>query len=170
MKPQVKNPGKLFMRLMSYVFRTYKWHYLSVIALIFVSVLASVQGTMFTQRLIDDYISVGATFVPEGLTPEDIKKFRYEDYRRHQGNRHPRTAVALTDDNHLLLIVVDGRWDFASGMSARELTLFLAKHFNPRWALNLDGGGSSCMLINGKQTIKPSDGAQRSVGSTIMIK
>lgn len=57
MKPQVKNPGKLFMRLMSYVFRTYKWHYLSVIALIFVSVLASVQGTMFTQRLIDDYIT-----------------------------------------------------------------------------------------------------------------
>jgi len=57
MKPQVKNPGKLFMRLMNYVFRTYKWHYLSVIALIFVSVLANVQGTMFTQSLIDDYIS-----------------------------------------------------------------------------------------------------------------
>ena len=57
MKPQVKNPGKLFTRLMSYVFRTYKWHYLTVIALIFVSVLASVQGTMFTQSLIDDYIA-----------------------------------------------------------------------------------------------------------------
>jgi len=57
MKPQVKNPGKLFMRIMNYVFRIYKWHYLSVIALIFVSVLANVQGTMFTQRLIDDYIS-----------------------------------------------------------------------------------------------------------------
>lgn len=57
MKPQVKNPGKLFMRLMNYVFRTYKWHYLTVIALIFISVLASVQGTLFTQRLIDDYIA-----------------------------------------------------------------------------------------------------------------
>ena len=45
------------MRLMNYVFRIYKWHYLSVIALIFVSVLANVQGTMFTQSLIDDYIS-----------------------------------------------------------------------------------------------------------------
>ena len=42
---------------MNYVFRTYKWHYLSVIALIFVSVFASVQGTLFTQRLIDDYIA-----------------------------------------------------------------------------------------------------------------
>ena len=57
MRPQVKNPGKLFLRIMNYVFRIYKWHYLSVIVLIFVSVLANVQGTMFTQRLIDDYIS-----------------------------------------------------------------------------------------------------------------
>ena len=56
MKPQVKNPGKLFARIMNYVFKTYKWHYLTVIALIFVSVLANVQGTMFTRRLIDDYI------------------------------------------------------------------------------------------------------------------
>ena len=57
MKPQVKNPGKLFMRLMRYVFKTYKWHYLTVIALIFVNVLASVQGTLFTRSLIDDYIA-----------------------------------------------------------------------------------------------------------------
>ena len=57
MKPQVKNPGKLFMRLMRYVFRKYKWHYLTVIALIFVGVLASVQGTMFQKTLIDDYIA-----------------------------------------------------------------------------------------------------------------
>ena len=56
MKPQVKNPGKLFMRLMRYVFRKYKWHYIAVIVLIFVSVLANVQGTLFTQTLIDDYI------------------------------------------------------------------------------------------------------------------
>ena len=56
MKPQVKNPGRLFKRLMGYVFKTYKWHYITVIILIFVSVLANVQGTMFTRSLIDDYI------------------------------------------------------------------------------------------------------------------
>ena len=55
-KPQVKNPGKLFKRLMEYVFRKYKWHYLTVIALICVGVLANVQGTMFQKSLIDDYI------------------------------------------------------------------------------------------------------------------
>jgi exopolysaccharide biosynthesis protein len=34
-------------------------------------------------------------------------------------------------------------------MSARELTKFIAKHFNPKWAINMDGGGSSSMYIDG---------------------
>ncbi|MBR5564506.1 MAG: phosphodiester glycosidase family protein [Bacteroidales bacterium] len=99
--------------------------------------------------LIDDYDLVGARYVPEELIGSDFKQFKYEDYRRHQGVRHPRVAVALTEDNDLLLIVVDGRNPKASGMSARELTLFIARHFNPRWALNMDGGGSSTMYIKG---------------------
>ena len=37
-------------------------------------------------------------------------------------------------------------------------------------ALNLDGGGSSCMLVAGTETIKPSDGAQRPVGSVVILK
>ncbi len=55
--PKVENPGKLFMRLMSYVFKDYKWHCLAVFVLLFVGVLANVQGTMFTKNLIDDYIT-----------------------------------------------------------------------------------------------------------------
>ena len=55
-KPQIKNPGQVFKRLMSYVFRTYKWHYILVIVLICVGVLANVQGTLFQKSLIDDYI------------------------------------------------------------------------------------------------------------------
>jgi exopolysaccharide biosynthesis protein len=37
-------------------------------------------------------------------------------------------------------------------------------------AVNLDGGGSSCMLVNGKETIKVSDGRQRAVASVVMLK
>lgn len=100
--------------------------------------------------LIDDYDPIGEDFVPEFYTYDDLMKLNYEDYRRHQGVRHPRTAVALTGDNDLLLIVVDGRVSGkAEGMSAKELTGFIAKHFNPRWALNMDGGGSSTMWIKG---------------------
>ena len=57
MKSQVKNPGKLFIRLMKYVFRDYKIHCLFVLIFIFLSVIANVQGTMFTKNLIDDYIT-----------------------------------------------------------------------------------------------------------------
>ena len=56
-KPQVENPMKIFKRLRAYVFRYYKFHYIAVIVLIFVSVLANVQGTMFMKNLIDDYIT-----------------------------------------------------------------------------------------------------------------
>lgn len=56
-KPKVENPGKLFLRIMQYVFKHYKWHYVVVIACIFISVLASVRGMLFQQTLIDDYIT-----------------------------------------------------------------------------------------------------------------
>ena len=55
-RPKIENPGKLFIRLMRYIFTQYKWHIIAVVILIFVGVLASVQGTLFMQTLIDEYI------------------------------------------------------------------------------------------------------------------
>lgn len=55
-KPKIKNPGKLFLRVMGYVFKNYSIHCIIVLICIIVSVLATVQGTMFTQSLIDNYI------------------------------------------------------------------------------------------------------------------
>ena len=57
MKPGVEHPGKLFVRLLRYIFREYKIQYIVVMILIIVSVLANVQGTMFTKDLIDKYIT-----------------------------------------------------------------------------------------------------------------
>ena len=57
MKAQVKNPGELFLRLMKYVLKDYKFHCISVVVLIVVSVLCNVQGTMFMKNLIDEYIT-----------------------------------------------------------------------------------------------------------------
>ena len=98
--------------------------------------------------LIDDFNPVGESFA--GFQT-DVSKYDYEDLHRHQGVRHPRTAVAVTGDNHFLMVVVDGRRAGVSeGMSARELTRFLKKNFNPRYALNMDGGGSSTLVITGE--------------------
>ena len=97
--------------------------------------------------LIDDYETVGASFVNyfEGQPDSNKSEHPY----KHQSSRHPRTAVALTKDNHLILVTIDGRGT-PQGMSAKEVTLFLQKHFNPQYAINMDGGGSTAMSIKGK--------------------
>ncbi len=56
MKPQVKEPGKVLKRLLGYVFRFYKVHMIIVFICILLSVVMNLQGTMFMQVLIDDYI------------------------------------------------------------------------------------------------------------------
>lgn len=55
-KPKIENPGKLFKRLMGYVLKNYAPHVIIVVVCIFVGVLANIQGTLFTQTLIDEYI------------------------------------------------------------------------------------------------------------------
>ena len=55
-KPKIENPGKLLKRLMGIVFKNYTPHVIIVIIGIFVGVFANIQGTLFTQTLIDEYI------------------------------------------------------------------------------------------------------------------
>lgn len=55
-RPQIKNPGQLFMRLLRYILKHYAVHCILVVVCIFISVLANIQGTKFIQTLIDDYI------------------------------------------------------------------------------------------------------------------
>lgn len=55
-KPKIENPGKLFKRLMGYVLKNYTPHVIVVVICIFAGVLCNIQGTLFTQTLIDGYI------------------------------------------------------------------------------------------------------------------
>lgn len=57
MKPTVDNPGRIFKRLIAYIFKDFGWHFAFVFLMIVINVLSSIQGTMFTKRLIDDYIT-----------------------------------------------------------------------------------------------------------------
>ena len=113
---------------------------------------SSMASNLFTSApmLIDDFRPVGEVFAGT-LSADALSQLPYEDARRHQGIRHPRTAVALTDDGHFLMVVVDGRRPgISEGMSARELTRFLQENFHPRYALNMDGGGSSTLCVAGQ--------------------
>ena len=72
--------------------------------------------------------------------------------------RHPRTAVGFdTDRGRLWLVVVDGRqMPHSDGMTLPELTALL-EALGAEEALNLDGGGSSVMVVRGRPRNRPSD-------------
>lgn len=61
--------------------------------------------------------------------------------------RHPRTAIAVTKNNRILLITVDGRNENSAGMSLFELTK-LTRWLKSDDAINLDGGGSTTLWVN----------------------
>ena len=85
-------------------------------------------------------------------------------------DKHPRTAMGYTKDGKLIILEVEGRNKNAGGATlTQEAQIF--KDLGCQEALNLDGGGSSCMLVNGKETIKVSDATgQRPVPAVFIIK
>lgn len=63
-------------------------------------------------------------------------------------NRHNRTAVGIRSDGTIMLLVVDGRTKESEGMTLNELTQTM-KWLGCQDALNMDGGGSTTMYMNG---------------------
>ena len=76
--------------------------------------------------------------------------------------RAPRTGIGIKADGTVLLMVVDGRSRYSAGMSLNEFARYL-KRFGAVSAVNLDGGGSSEMVLDGKIMNRPSDGSERPV-------
>ena len=84
-------------------------------------------------------------------------------------NRNPRTAVGYKPDGTLLLVTVDGRGaDGSVGMSLRELAALFVR-LGASDALNLDGGGSTTMVVGGELQNRPSDGTERAVSSALVL-
>ena len=70
------------------------------------------------------------------------------------GGRNPRTAIGYTKDNHLIMMTADGREGASIGLTLMELAS-LMKEFGCVNAMNLDGGGSTVMYVNGAVVNKP---------------
>ena len=86
-------------------------------------------------------------------------------------DKHPRTAMGYTADGKLVLMVIEGRFPGKAEGATLTQEAQMLKEIGCIEALNLDGGGSSCLLINGKQTISPSDKeGQRAVPAVFIIK
>jgi exopolysaccharide biosynthesis protein len=121
-------------------------------------------------RFYDDVLLSGPMLIKDGRpVPQDTS-------RTFVTNRHPRTCACLDDEEDLWLITIDGRNEQAAGMSLLELQEYLAT-LNCLQAVNLDGGGSTTMWINGKGIVNhPSDNKQfdsageRAVANVILVK
>jgi hypothetical protein len=101
------------------------------------------------------------------ITNDDERKFPGKAIH----DAHPRTAIGYTKEGKLIVLVIEGRNPgIAAGATLNETAEILVQ-LGCVEALNLDGGGSSCMLINGRETIRPSDKeGQRAVPAAMIWK
>lgn len=85
--------------------------------------------------------------------------------------RHPRTAIAWNaDQSKVWLLVVDGRQEHSVGMGLHELSDFFLR-LGATDALNLDGGGSSALIMDHEVRNSPSDatGERRVTNALLLI-
>jgi hypothetical protein len=83
--------------------------------------------------------------------------------------QHPRTAVGVRTDGTVLLVAVDGRRDDSKGMSLVQLTAFM-KALGASDALNLDGGGSTVLVLGDSTVSHPSDKTgERAVSNALLV-
>jgi len=117
-------------------------------------------GVLDTVGGIPLLVENGAVAVPKPCTTSICK-------------RHPRTAIGVTGAGKILMVVVDGRRKDSRGVTLGRFAR-LMQGLNARFALNLDGGGSSTMVVRGKKgglkvVNRPSDGGQRKVSSAVLV-
>ncbi|MEW9547700.1 phosphodiester glycosidase family protein [Nonomuraea sp. NPDC050783] len=83
--------------------------------------------------------------------------------------RHPRTLLGVTKNGSLILATIDGRQPGATiGANFHEAAQFM-RWLGARQAVNLDGGGSTAMVVNNKLVNRPSDGVERGVGDSLLV-
>ena len=82
--------------------------------------------------------------------------------------RHARSAIGICTDGSLLLVVVDGRKVTSRGVTLPEMAAIL-KRLGAQQAINLDGGGSTTMVVGGTVVNTPSDGKERPVANGLLV-
>lgn len=83
--------------------------------------------------------------------------------------KHPRTAVAKLKDGKFLMVTIDGRSETSGGIGLQNLAEILLE-MGATDAMNLDGGGSTTMFLDGKVVNKPSDKeGERKIGDAILV-
>lgn len=117
-------------------------------------------------------LSFGPALVADGEVLDGIDEVEVDtNFGNHsiQGDQ-PRTAIGVVADNHLLLVVVDGRSaGYSAGATMTELAT-LMRGLGAVTAYNIDGGGSSTMFFDGEVVNRPSNGGERGTSDILYVK
>ncbi len=114
-----------------------------------------------------DAVAAGPTLIADGEIRIPIQEEVF--FGSSIPDVHPRTAVGYTAEGDLILLVVDGRQAVSRGVDLNELAIMM-RDLACVEAMNLDGGGSSSMVVNGVLLNRPVGGTfQRQVMSAIAV-
>ena len=129
------------------------------------------ESEVSAQELVDDGAVTVLSFGPALVEDGKVSVSQNDEVGKAMAS-NPRTAIAITEDNHYLFIVSDGRTDESEGLSLYELATFAAS-LGAKTVYNLDGGGSSTMYFNGNVVNNPTtngwDIRERGVSDIVYI-
>jgi exopolysaccharide biosynthesis protein len=116
---------------------------------------------------VQDALGGGPTLLEHGQVHVLARQQHFRPDVAH--GRAPRTAVGLTEDGKYMLVCVDGRQPgYSVGATLTELA-WTMKDLGATEALNLDGGGSSTLWLQGHTLNRPSDGGERPISTALLV-
>lgn len=113
---------------------------------------------------IDHIISGGPYLVKDGSVFIDVAAQKLNAIT----GKNPRTAIGYTANKEFIMVTVDGREESSVGMTLGELARMM-KEFGCVNAMNLDGGGSSVMYVNGRVVNSPAQKGGIAISNALTI-
>jgi len=120
---------------------------------------------------IDELVGGWPVILRDGVPSVEASAKRELTLTGNANVRHPRSLIGFdADTSHLYLVAIDGRSTASVGMTLAEAADFL-RGIGVAQALNLDGGGSTTLVIDGRIVNSPSDPAgERPVGNALLVE
>jgi len=128
-------------------------------------------GWLPSAGVIDELVGGWPVILRDGVPMVEQSAVQELTLKGNANVRHPRSLVGFdADTTHLFLIAIDGRSPSSVGMTLQEAAEFLRGQ-GVAHAVNLDGGGSTALVIDGRVVNKPSDPAgERAVANVLLVE
>jgi len=128
-------------------------------------------GWLPSVGVIDELVGGWPVILRDGVPMVEQSAVQELTLKGNANVRHPRSLVGFdADTTHLFLVAIDGRSPSSVGMTLQEAAEFLRSQ-GVAHAVNLDGGGSTALVIDGRVANKPSDPAgERAVANVLLVE